>query len=146
FVAGPQGLGLLLTAVGAGGTLGGFAASALARVGRQGLVQGACVLVMCAAIAGLAASPSLVMAMVCVGLGGAAEMAHRGSNTPALQMSAPEAMRGRISSLLMLNPSFISIGALLAGPLAEVAGVQTASLVLAGAPVIALLFLFFLSP
>ena len=75
FAAGRQGLGLLLTAVGAGGTLGGFAANALVRVERQGLVQAIWILVMCAAIVRLAASPSLVIAMVCAGVGGAAAIA-----------------------------------------------------------------------
>jgi len=146
FAAGPEGLGLLLTAVGTGGTLGGFAANALARVKRQGLVQAAWVLVMCAAISGLAASPSLGIAIVCAAVGGAAEMGHFASNSAALQMSAPETMRGRISSLLMLNPSFISLGSLLAGPLAQVAGVQVASLVLAGTALLAVLVLYFASP
>lgn len=146
FSAGPEGLGFLLTAVGVGGTIGGFAAGALARVERSGMVQVACVLVMCAAIAGLAASPSLATAIVCAGVGGAAEMAHFTINTAALQMSAPEAMRGRVSSLLMLNPSFISLGALVAGPLAEVAGAPRASLGLAGGAAIAAVLLYWLSP
>ncbi len=146
FAAGPQGLGLLLTAVGAGGTLGGFAAGALGRIERQGLVQAAWVLVMCAAVAGVAASPSLAVAMVCAGLGGAAEMAHMASNMTMLQMSAPEAMRGRISSLLMLNPALISVGALLAGPLADLLGARGASLALAAGAAAAVVLLYFLSP
>jgi len=146
FAAGPQGLGLLLTAVGVGGTLGGFAANALARVERQALVQAAWVLVMAAAIVGLAASPSLAWALVFTGIGGAAEMAHWASNAAVLQMSAPEAMRGRISSLLMLNPGLISVGALLAGPLADLLGVRGASLALAAAAAAAVLLLYFLSP
>ena len=40
FAAGPTGLGLLLTAVGVGGTLGGFIANALGRAERQGLHPG----------------------------------------------------------------------------------------------------------
>jgi len=146
FTAGPEGLGLLLTAVGTGGTLGGLAANALAHVKRQGVVQTIWVLVMCAAIAGLAASPSLGIAIACAAVGGAAEMAHFASNSAALQMSAPEAMRGRISSLLMLNPIFISVGSLIAGPLAQIAGVQLASLLLAGTAVLAVLLLYFASP
>src|SRR5919197_1687124 len=39
FAAGPEGLGLLLTAVGLGGMLGGFIANALAHVQRQALMQ-----------------------------------------------------------------------------------------------------------
>jgi hypothetical protein len=61
-------------------------------------------------------------------------------------MSAPEAMRGRISSLLMLNPGLISVGALLAGPLADLLGVRGASLALAAVATAAVLLLYFLSP
>ena len=146
FAAGPQGLGLLLTAVGAGGTLGGFAAHALGRVERQGLVQAAWVLVMCAAIGGVAASPSLAAACAFAALGGAAEMAHMASNMAMLQMSAPPAMRGRISSLMMLNPALISVGALLAGPLADLLGARGASAALAASAAAAIILLYFLSP
>ena len=146
FAAGPQGLGLLLTAVGVGGTFGGFAANALAHVERQGLVQAAWVIVMSAAIVGVAASPTIAWALVFTAIAGAAEMAHWASNAAVLQMSAPEAMRGRMSSLLMLNPGLISVGALIAGPLADLLGVRGASLALAGTATGAVLLLYFLSP
>ncbi|OGA40284.1 MAG: hypothetical protein A3G28_06375 [Betaproteobacteria bacterium RIFCSPLOWO2_12_FULL_68_19] len=146
FAAGPQGLGMLLTAVGVGGTLGGFAANALSRVERQGLLQAAWVLVMCAAIVGIAASASLGAAIAFAALGGAAEMAHLASNMAMLQMSAPEAMRGRVSSLMMLNPALISVGALIAGPLSDLLGVRGASLALAAAASAAVLVLYFVSP
>ena len=54
--------------------------------------------------------------------------------------------RGGISSLLMLNPILISLGALIAGPLAQVAGVRAASLMLAGATALAVVVLYFVSP
>lgn len=146
FTAGPQGLGLLLTAVGVGGTLGGFAANALARFQHQGLLQAAWVLVMSAAIVGIATSPSLAVAALFAGLGGAAEMAHMASNMAMLQMSAPEDMRGRISSLMMLNPALISVGAFLAGPLSDLLGVRSASLALAAIAAAAVLLLYFVSP
>jgi MFS family permease len=133
FAAGPTGLGLLLTAVGVGGTLGGFIGNALGRAERQGLIQAISVAVMAAAIVGVAMSSSLSWAIVFSVIGGAAEMAHASSNMAMLQMSAPEAMRGRISALLMLNPALISIGALIAGPLSDAVGVRRASIMLAGA-------------
>jgi len=131
FAVGPTGLGLLLTAVGVGGTLGGFIANALGRAERQGLIQSVWIVVMAAAIIGVALSPSFPLAIALSVIGGAAEMAHASSNMAMLQMSAPEAMRGRISSLLMLNPALISLGALVAGPLSDAAGVRQASIMLA---------------
>ena len=113
FAAGPTGLGLLLTAVGVGGTLGGFIANALGRAERQGAHPG-----------GLGRGDGRVdrrrgaqprrwpSRSPSASIGGAAEMAHASSNMAMLQIGAPEAMRGRISALLMLNPAFISLGAL----------------------------------
>jgi MFS family permease len=146
FAAGPAGLGLLLTAVGIGGTLGGFIANALGRAERQGLIQSVWVAVMAAAIVGVALSPSLPAAIVFSVIGGAAEMAHASSNMAMLQMSAPEALRGRISALLMLNPAFISLGAFIAGPLSDAVGVRHASIVLAGAALVAIAALYLVSP
>jgi predicted MFS family arabinose efflux permease len=131
FAAGPQGLGLLLTAAGLGGTLGSFIANALARVERHALLQAVCIVVMASAILCVAASPTLAMAAVFAFIGGAAEMAHAASNMATLQMSAPEAMRGRIASLTMLFPAMISTGAFIAGPLADLLGARGASVALA---------------
>jgi MFS transporter, DHA1 family, staphyloferrin A biosynthesis exporter len=131
FAAGPTGLGLLLTAVGVGGTLGGFIANALGRFERQGLLQSLWIVVMALAIIGVALSTSFPLAIALSVIGGAAEMAHASSNMAMLQTSAPEAMRGRISSLLMFNPALISLGALVAGPLSDAAGVRQASIILA---------------
>jgi MFS family permease len=146
FAAGPAGLGLLLTAVGVGGTLGGFIANALSRAERQGLIQSIWVGVMAAAIIGVALSPTLVVALVFSVIGGAAEMAHASSNMAMLQISAPEAMRGRISSLLMLNPAFISMGAFIAGPLSDALGPRGASFTLASAAILAVTALYISSP
>jgi MFS family permease len=146
FAVGPAGLGLLLTAVGVGGTLGGFIANALSRAERQGLIQSVWVAVMAAAIVGVALSSSFWWAIAFSVVGGAAEMAHASSNMAMLQISAPEAMRGRISALLMLNPAFISLGALIAGPLSDAVGVRAASILLAGMAVVAIGVLYFLSP
>ncbi len=146
FGAGPEGLGMLLTAVGAGGTIGGLLANMLARAERQALIQAAWVVLMALAIAGVAASPSLVAAIAFSVVGGAAEMAHTASNMAMLQMNAPEGMRGRIAGLTMLYPAMISVGAFLAGPLADLLGVRGASVALAATATAAMGILVFASP
>ena len=146
FAAGPQGLGMLLTGVGIGGTLGGLAANALARAERQALIQAAWIVLMAAAILGLAASPTLPVALAFALIGGAAEMAHTASNMAMLQMHAPEEMRGRISSLTMLYPAMISVGAFVAGPLSDLLGVRGASVALAATAIAAMVILYFTSP
>jgi MFS family permease len=146
FAAGPQGLGILLTGVGVGGTLGGLAANALARAERQALIQAVWIVIMGIAIVGLAVSPSLPVALAFSVLGGAAEMAHTASNMAMLQMNAPEEMRGRISSLTMLYPAMISVGAFLAGPLSDLLGVRGASVALAATAIAAMVVLYLASP
>jgi predicted MFS family arabinose efflux permease len=146
FQAGPQGLGVLLTAVGIGGTAGGLAANMLARAERQTLLQAGWIVVMAAAILGIAASQSFTLAVAFSVLGGLAEMAHTASNMAMLQMSAPEEMRARISSLAMLYPAMISAGAFVAGPLSDLFGVRGASVAVAATAIGAMVVLYFFSP
>ena len=146
FGAGPEGLGMLLMAVGIGGTLGGVIANALARHERQTLIQAACIVIMAAAIVGVASSPTLALAALFSFLGGIAEMAHTASNMAAMQMSAPEAMRGRVASLTMMYPAMISTGAFVAGPLSDMIGVRGASMALALTSIAAIAILYFTSP
>jgi len=146
FAAGPEGLGILLTAVGLGGTLGGFIANALARVERQALLQVGWILVMSVAVFGVAASPTIAFAAACSFIGGAAEMAHTASNMASMQMAAPESMRGRVASLTMMYPAMISAGAFLAGPLSDALGVRGASTALAVVSIVATAALYVLSP
>jgi MFS family permease len=131
FDAGPVGFGMLLAAVGIGATLGGVATVALARFDRQGAIQIGAMLVFCASVAGLAASPSLVFAMPIGLIGGASEVVFTTSQMTMLQMSAPEQMRGRVSSLIQLFPAFISLGAAFSGALTELLGARSASALLA---------------
>lgn len=142
FAAGPQGLGVLLTSVGLGGTLGGVLANALARAERQGVLQAAWIAVMAGAILGVAASPTLAVAAACAFVGGVAEMALTASNMALLQLSAPQAMRGRIASLMLVYPVMISTGSLLAGPLADLLGARGAAATLAAVALAAIALLY----
>jgi MFS family permease len=131
FDAGPKGFGALLASVGIGATLGGALSVWLARYDHQGRIQIIAMGIYAATAVGLAASPSVPIAAMLGVVAGAAEMAFTTSTMTMLQMSAPEALRGRISSLMQLFPGFISLGALLSGTLADLIGVRQASALLA---------------
>jgi MFS family permease len=146
FGAGPEGFGLLLAGVGVGAVLGGAGTVALARSDRQGAIQISAMLVYCASIAGLAVSPSLAFAFPISIIGGASEVIFTTSQTTMLQMSSPEAMRGRVSSLIQLFPGFISLGAVFSGTLAELLGARTASALLAAICAIIVASLYLGSP
>ncbi len=122
FAAGPQGLGLLLSAVGAGGVLGGVAAVWAARFDRVGLTQTLALLAFAASLIGFALSPNIAVAAVFLIGAGMAEMVHMSSNVTALQMCAPQEMRGRVSSLLPMFPALMALGSLTSGIGADLLG------------------------
>ena len=140
FAAGPTGLGLLLTAVGVGGTLGGFIANALGRAERQGRIQSVWVVVMARVDHRRSAQSFARRSAIAVQRASAAPRKWRTPRATwrCCRCRRPEAMRGRISALLMLNPALISMGAFIAGPLSDAVGVRGASIILAGAAIAAI--------
>lgn len=122
FGAGPEGLGLLLSAVGAGGVLGGIAAVWAARFDRVGLTQVLALFAFAAALIGFALSPNAKVAAIFLVAAGTAEMIHMAANVTTLQMCAPPEMRGRVASLLPMIPALIALGSLSSGTGADLVG------------------------
>jgi MFS family permease len=131
FKSGPEGLGLLLSAVGVGGILGGLVAAWTARYDQTGLIQTLALAVFAFSLVAFAMSPNIAVAVVFLAIAGIAEMVHHTVHVTTLQMCAPEHMRGRIASLLPIFPAFISIGALVAGVLADFLGPEVVVILLA---------------
>ncbi len=124
FGTGPEGLGLLLSAVGAGGVAGGILATTISRYDRIAEVQVGALLVFAASLVGFALSPNVPVALFFLLVSGAAEMVHVASNHTTLQMCAPEHLRGRVSSLLPIFPAFIAVGSATSGVGADLVGPQ----------------------
>lgn len=122
FRSGPEGLGVMLSAVGVGGILGGIGAAWVTRFDRSGLLQVLALVAFAVSLFGFAVSPSIPYAVAFLVLAGIAEMVHHTIHVTTLQMCAPEHMRGRVASLLPVFPAFISVGALASGIAADVIG------------------------
>ena len=131
FRSGPEGLGLLLSAVGVGGVLGGIVAAWIARYDNSGLIQTLALAVFAFSLIAFAFSPDMSVAVIFLVVAGIAEMVHHTVHVTTLQMCAPERMRGRVASLLPVFPAFISVGALTAGVLADVMGADIVVVLLA---------------
>lgn len=129
FKTGPEGLGLMLSAVGVGGVIGGFIATTLSRFDRVALLQSVSVLVFTTSLIVMALSTSLTMAIVCLAIAGMAEMTLASSTHTSLQMSAPESMRGQVTSLIPMFPAFIAVGSLTSGMGTELMGPQATVIV-----------------
>jgi len=125
FQVGPQGLGLLLSAVGVGGIVGGVIAAAASRYDRVGRLQMVSLLVFTACVIGFAVSPNMATALVFLTVIGVVEMTAASSTHSTLQMRAPENMRGQVTSLLPMFPACIAIGSFAAGLGTQFLGVQT---------------------
>ena len=115
FATGPEGLGLMLSAVGAGGVLGGLVAVRVARFDRVGLTQTLALLGFALSLMGFALSPNIAVAAVFLMGAGMAEMVNMASNHTVLQMCAPTEMRGRVASLLPMFPALMALGSLTSG-------------------------------
>lgn len=124
FTTGPDGLGLLLSAVGVGGVLGGVIATSVSKYERVGLLQILTLLAFAVALTGFALSPGMAVAAGFLIAAGAAEMVLASSTVSTMQLCAPHEMRGRVSSLLQVFPAFISVGALTSGIGADLLGPQ----------------------
>ena len=122
FDVGPEGLGLMLSAVGAGGVVGGALAATFARYERVARMQMYALAAFAVALIAFALSATVAVAIVFLVIAGVAEMVLASSTTTSLQMCAPDAMRGQVTSVLPMLPAFISVGSLIAGIGAQAIG------------------------
>ena len=124
---GAHGFGFLMAALGIGAVLGalGVASANLSRPSMRVIVAGAAIV--SAGVFTLALVKSFALAASVLLVSGMAQIAFTSSVNSMLQVSVPDAMRGRVMSLYVLV--FVGVtpaGAFLIGTLAEAFGVQTA--------------------
>ena len=132
FAVGPSGLGIMLTAIGIGGLAGGFAGSVAQRVRHTARVQIGALFLIATGLIGVASAPSMVWALPFAAIGGFGEVVYSVVNQTLLQLSAPQHLRGRVTSLMATFPAFISMGALWIGVTISVFGAQPATGIVGG--------------
>ena len=115
FHGGSDVLGLLISSVGVGGIAGGVVTASLGRVERRGLVQLASLFLLSMTFIGFAFTTTLWAAFVLMAWAGFFETIFQTTNQTLLQLSIPDNLRGRITSVVNLNYIVFSMGALIAG-------------------------------
>jgi MFS family permease len=128
FRGGPETFGLLVSASGAGGILGGLVAARTARMERRAVAQVIALLITGAMFGLFAAAPNFEVAFVALGVAGVFEMMFLSSNQTLLQLAIPDALRGRLTSLATLNLALNPIGAVVAGTAADIFGPRPVAL------------------
>lgn len=115
FHGGSDVLGLLMSFVGIGGIAGGVVTASLGRVERRGLVQLSALFLLSMALIGFAFTETLWAAFPLFALAGFFEMIFLTTNQTLLQLSIPDDLRGRITSVVNLNFALSPLGGLIAG-------------------------------
>ena len=146
FVGGPETLGVLLSAVGIGGIIGGFVSASLGQFERRGLIQLASLLLLSLSLMGFAISTHLWMALICFALAGFFEMIYLTTNQTLLQLSIPDELRGRVTGIVSLNAGLFPIGALIGGIGADLVGPRMITLILSSIAAAIAIVVYFASP
>jgi MFS family permease len=146
FAGGPDTLGMLLSAVGVGGIVGGVVTASLGKQERRGLIQLGALLLLSLSLIAFAVSITLWMALLFMALAGFFEMIFLTTNTTLLQLSIPDALRGRVTVIISLSSGLMPIGAFVAGFGADLVGPRTMTIVLSGIAGAIAIMVFLASP
>jgi MFS family permease len=124
---GATGLGLMMSAPGAGTLVGAMLLGALGDVRRKGLVFFAGIFALSVLLIGFTLSRSFVLTLAILFLVGVAAIIFSTMMATMLQLTAPAQMRGRVMSLVTVAmQGFNPIGAMLVGALATAIGTPAA--------------------
>jgi MFS family permease len=96
-------LGFLMASVGVGGIGGGFVTASLGCLERRGLLQLASLFLLGLSLISFAFSTTLLVALLFLALAGFFEMIFLTTNQTLLQLSIPDNLRGRVTSVVNLN-------------------------------------------
>jgi MFS family permease len=146
FSGGPDTLGALLSAIGIGGIVGGFVTASLGKMDRRGLLQLASLLLLSLSLLAFAFSTELWMALVFMVLAGFFEMIYLTTNYTLLQLSIPDALRGRVTGIISLRSGLMPVGAFIAGIGSDLVGPRTMTIILGGIAGAIAVIAFFASP
>jgi MFS transporter, DHA1 family, staphyloferrin A biosynthesis exporter len=147
FGGGADKLGYLMSAVGIGGVIGGFVVASLGRVERRGMIQLLALFLMALSLIGFALCKTLWAAFPMLVLAGFFEVIFLVTNQTLLQLSIPDELRGRVTSVVNLNAILMPLGGLAAGGGKDLlGGPQMVTIIMAGTAAVIAVLVFCFSP
>jgi MFS family permease len=127
FHAGPQGLGMLQSAAGAGSVVGSFALASMGDVQHKGRLLMVSGVTLGLALIGFAYSPWFILAMLCLAVVGGSDVVFSATRTTIMQLRTPQEMLGRVMSLAGVSMRGLgNLGSFQSGAVAALVGVQGA--------------------
>jgi len=140
-------LGLLLGSIGVGGILGGVVVASLGRFQRRGLIQLGALFMIGITLIAFSFSRVLLLSLVLLAISGFFEMIFLATNQTLLQLSIPDELRGRVTSVVNLNAALSPLGGLAAGAGSDFfGGPSTITVIMASIGAGIALLVFFCSP
>ena len=140
-------LGFLMASVGVGGIAGGVVTASLGNLQRRGLLQLGSLFMLGTSLIGFAFCTTLFLALFFLALSGFFEMIFLTTNQTLLQLSIPDSLRGRVTSVVSLNAALMPFGGLIAGTGSDLlGGPRMITVVMAGIPVVIVILVFIFSP
>ena len=140
-------LGFLMASVGVGGIAGGFVTASLGSMERRGLLQLGSLLMCAVSLIFFAFSQSLIVSLLFLALSGFFEIIFLTTNQTLMQLSIPDDLRGRVTSVVNLNMAIMPMGNLVAGIGADLlGGPKWITVVFAGTAVLVVILVFLFSP
>jgi MFS family permease len=115
FHGGSDILGILMSSVGVGGIMGGFATASLGRIERRGMLQIGALFLVTLFLIGFGFCTKLWIALFFLVFAGFFEMIFLATNQTLLQLSIPDHLRGRVTSIINVNMSLAPLGGMIAG-------------------------------
>ncbi len=140
-------LGFLMASVGVGGIGGGFVTASLGHMERRGLLQLASLFLLSLSLIAFAYSTTLLLALLLLALSGFFEMIFLTTNQTLLQLSIPDDLRGRVTSVVNLNMGLMPLGGLIAGVGSDLlGGPKMITIIMAGTAAAIAVFVLLCSP
>ena len=112
-------LGLLFLSMGIGSLVAIFAMASLGNFQRKGLLNTGSILLVTILLIFFGLSSHLLLSLVLIGLIGMFNMGFHVANSALVQTRIPDALRGRITSIYLIDHGAIPLGSILLGLLAE---------------------------
>jgi MFS family permease len=122
---GSNGFAVLIMAVGIGNLFGALVTASLGTFERRSVVQMGSLFISASALLAFAFAPNTYVAVPLLFLCGLTQMIFIPTNQTLIQLSVPEEMRGRITTILQVGMLLMPVGMMVAGALADAIGTRT---------------------
>ena len=129
FNVGPRGLGFLLSAAGLGSFLSTILLASIKNVSRPGLIGGLVLTFLSLSMFSMAINDIYFVGLIIVMFISGATMNYFNIAGATVQGLIPDSLRGRVTGIYIMAWGFIPLGGVLAGTLASIFSVQTATLI-----------------